>query len=139
MEELSLSATFIKAALVRSVWDEDLVIGRNTTATQKGIVINQVYTADFRQEKNLVFVDRFYLPRMWEIVQEGRKRQMPVGQMFGEQALYAIGIKTVTDYSFNELSSIIHPVVQNQQNIGVPMVEASNVTRLFPQRAIVSP
>ncbi len=139
MEELTLSATFVKAALVRSVWDADLVIGRNTTRTQQGVIVNDIYTADFQQEKNLVFVDRFYLPRIWDVMREGWDRQMPVNQLFGKQAVHAVGTRTVSDYNFDELTNIVYPSSKNQKPEGIPVPEASNVVRLFPRRAISAP
>lgn len=111
MTHASMSATFIKAALVRSVLSEDLSIGKNQTDTPNGSIVNEVYTADFTQAKNLAFIDRYYIPKIKQLLNEADKRgqSTAIAQIFGPQALYAVQLGTVSSFSFNEISGILYP------------------------------
>jgi len=107
----SMSATFIKAALVRSVLSKGLFIGKNFTTTPEGERINEIYTADFTDDKNLAFVDRFFIPQMKDLIAEADKRgqSQAITQIFGPQALYAVQLGTVSAFTFNEISGILFP------------------------------
>jgi hypothetical protein len=111
IKHASMSATFVKAALVRSVLSADVSIGKNQTNTPQGVIVNETYTADFTDPKNLAFVDRFYIPKIKELVAEADKRGQTtaITQIFGPQALYAVQLGTVSSFTFNELSDILFP------------------------------
>jgi len=106
IENASLSAIFIKAVLVRSVFDSGIYIGRNDA-------LNEVYTANFKDPKNLAFVDRFFIPEIKRLLAEADKRQMSaVPQMFTPQGLYAIQLGTVSAFTFEEITHILFPPKQ---------------------------
>lgn len=108
--ELQIKSSMVKAALARATLPE--VIGRNDTTLPDGrVIVHATYTADFRDKKNLRFFDRFYMPRIREVVGEGQAKGMTtaIRDIFTPQGLYAVQLGRVARFSFNEISGIIFP------------------------------
>lgn len=102
VEEAALHATLIKAALVRSVFSRDIVMGRDDD--------DMPYTPDFSDPRNLAFVDRNYIRKAQEILKEADSRGMTTAmtQMFTPQGMLAVELGTVTAFTFDELTDHVY-------------------------------
>ena len=115
LEQASLSSTFVKAALVRSVFSGDVHIG-SREANFGSTKMTQHYTADFKDPKNLEFIDRAFIPNIQKLLAEADKRDLKreMHQIFGVQALFAVQIGTVRRFSFDQITAIKFPQPQER-------------------------
>lgn len=109
MGQAAYISRLLKAALLRAEDKDNTVIGHSVTG-DPGAEKHVFYRWNFQEAENIAFVERHFLDYAGQLLQAGRQRGLTaLPDLFGPQLSYAIENKSLSRWTFNEITEILYP------------------------------